>query len=160
MGTLTHLILRHLSGESSQVSRGTLTRLSLGHLSEQPYRSVWGTLSHPNAHSYMRKAVLGDSHEGRSQRQGDLCHNQGLPQKPRCPGMSYALPSIHKVPFSILVPWQSWLCLGAVRITLPPAHQSPLQKVQHQSGGRLKVTVLNQALLYGNECSAPLGTWK
>lgn len=47
MGTLTHLILRHLSGESSQVSRGTLTRLSLGHLSEQPYRSVWGTLSHP-----------------------------------------------------------------------------------------------------------------
>lgn len=32
MGTLIHLILRHLSGESSQVSRGTLTHLSPGHL--------------------------------------------------------------------------------------------------------------------------------
>lgn len=115
----------------------------------------------------MRKAVLRDCHEGRSEagRQCSLSGGTLAIIKPylkshvaqECPVIS---PPSTKSPFPSLVPWQSWLCLGAVRITLPPAHQSPLQKVRHQSGGWLNVTVLNQPLLYGNECSTPLGTWK
>lgn len=58
-------------------------------------------------------------------------------------------PPSTKSPFPSLVPWQSWLCLGAARITLPPAHQSPLQKVRRQSGGGLSTTVLNWPLLHG-----------